>query len=102
MWYSNRADNTGNSKDYEHRYCKLVFGCPILERDDALFAEIFNDTIRHLDFERQVRAMRAIDVTKLFTVKQFTEYLHEVEQDCIANEIPIVHPSDLYYLAMGR
>lgn len=58
------------------RECKLVHGIPILRRDDEDFRHLYNKSILHnLTYEEKLRAMEWFPVTRLFSKKQFTEYL---------------------------
>lgn len=102
QWYRERAKQQGTTQDYEHRLCKLQYGCPILIADDADFAELFRRAIEPLDYEKRIAAMKYLPVTRLFKVRQMADYLTDIERDSAAKGIVLTHPEDLYWEAMGR
>lgn len=101
-WYKERAEQQCTTPDYEHRICKLRYGCPILMADDEDFARLFDRVVMSLDYEDRIKAMKYMPVTRLFNVKQMTEYLETIERESASAGIVLTHPLDVYEEAMGR
>ena len=77
------------------RECKLVHGIPILRRDDEEFRAMYNKTILHnLDYEEKLKAMEWFPVTRLFSKKQFSEYLDTIIREYSKQGISIVMPGE--------
>lgn len=77
------------------RECKLIHGIPILRRDDEEFRGMYNKTILHnLNYEEKLRAMEWFPVTRLFSKKQFSEYLDIVIQEYSKQGVSIVMPGE--------
>lgn len=97
------AEDKQNSKKYIENYCKLEFGVPILFRDDENFAKSWSAMSMHMTYQEQLDAMSILQVTRLFKVKQNTEYLEEMKRHYSEKEDSVYLPSgdDLYYEAMG-
>lgn len=100
-WHKERADFFHNTPDYEHRFCKLHYGCPILCAEDEDFLDYFVAVILPLPYEKQIKAMKHIDVTSLMTVKQFSEYLNTIEVETAKEGCILTHP-DEYMDALMR
>ena len=99
-WYGELAGHLGTTPEYEHRLAKLRYGCPLLIADDAEFADFYRRGIEPLDYESRVIAMQWFPVSRLFSVKMMTQYLHDMEHDSAARGIVLSHPDDLYHEAM--
>ena len=91
-WYSELGKHSGNGSKHERNYCKFTYGCEILARDDEQFAAFFENLINSYDYEACVDAMDFIQVTSLFNVKQFTEYLECIERYAGENGWILTHP----------
>jgi hypothetical protein len=101
-WLSVIADELGNTKEDVHYDLKGRILVRIYERDDLEYCEMIN-TIRKLRVTHKVQAaILARKIIKLTstttaTVKQFAEYLTEIERDMIGKGIILPHKEDLYY-----
>lgn len=98
IWCRDRGKSTGHGEEYERCYCKLTFGVPIMLRDKD-FAVAWFPYQAHT-YERQLSAMKIIDVTSLMSVAEFTEYLTKLQQDSHEHGIGISRPN-MYDEAMG-
>lgn len=107
MWVTIIADELGETKEDVHFDLRKRMLLPIYERDNQSYAEMLNSV-------RKVHQLGAKDVAKIqanfiinetsttdATVKQFTEFLKEIERDSISKGIVLPHPEDRYNLAMG-
>jgi hypothetical protein len=97
----------GWEKNDVHEYFKKTHLVPIYERDEPGFASMINAVrkvytdghrVEAKAMEKQIVKMTS---TTGATVKQFTEYLKDIEKDMISKGIPLPHPEDRYYSAMG-
>jgi len=83
MWYGEIAQQLGDTTSIDVRAeCKLVFGVPILRRDDAAFRAEYDRDFRPLPYEKKLRLFRLLDpaITSLMNVKQLTEYMDAMQQ----------------------
>ena len=62
-------------------YCKLHHGIPILRAEDAEFREFYGVSIKRLDYEQKLVAMKFLPVTSLMTKPQLSKYLEAVRSD---------------------
>jgi hypothetical protein len=106
MFFTDIAKHNGTDKRYEYNYYKDKFLVPIYERDDKQYAAMIQ-TLRNLYKDgHQQDAMflkeQIVDLTSTSraNVKQFTEFLKDIEHDAGSKQIPMRHPDD-YDLAMG-
>lgn len=101
-WYTERAGHIGTTHGYEHCYCKLEYGCPILIVDSNEFAEFYLAAIEPLEYEKKIEAMKYISITSIMNVTQMKQYLNDIDYESGRNGICLSHPEDLYLVAMGR
>ena len=103
VWYTyiSEAGERQESKLQVERYCKYTFGLPILKRDNEKFSEIWNHQSQFMTYEQCIDAMEFLPVTRLFTIKQNTEYLEEMKRHYQMAGIHLPSADDLYYEAMG-
>ncbi len=94
---------TGNGEQYERLYCKYEFGCPILLADDkdGAFTTFYETLINTLEYEQLVDSMEFVDITKLFKVGQFQDYLVAIEQYAAKNQYALMTDNDLRSEAFG-
>jgi hypothetical protein len=97
----------GWEKNDVHEYFKKTHLVPIYERDEPEFAAMINAVRKVYTDGHQVEAktmekhiVRMTSTTGA-TKEQFTEYLKDIEKDMISRGIPLPHPEDRYYSAMG-
>lgn len=105
-WYKERGEQNGNGAHYERLFCKFMYGCPRMieqeaESDESVFTDFYEKLIERYDFEECVNAMEVVEVTSMFKVKTFVNYLNIVEGESINNGIHLTHPDDSYWEAMG-
>ena len=107
-WLTIIATELGTSKEDEHFRFKREILIHIYERDDYEFAEML-ESVRnvHKSGMKEEAIVLSYQIVKLVstttaTVKQFSEYLTDIERDSTDKDIRLPHPEDLYYNAMGR
>ncbi len=106
LWITVIADEWGWEKNEVHKYFKKEHLVKIYERDEEGYAMM-------LESVRKVHRLGMVDVartqfayilkntsTTSADVKQFTEYLKDIEKEMIGKGFPLPHPSD-YWRAMG-
>lgn len=106
-WLTVIGNEYGVSKDDVHEDLKRRFLVSIYERDDLQYCEMIM-TLRKMytqgykeDSKKLHDQVVRLTSTTNATVKQFAEYLTEIERDAASNDIALPHPEDLYNPAMG-
>lgn len=100
LWIKIRGTVTGHGDIHERQTCKLLYGVPILRRDDEDFERIWSETFEMLPYENQLALMDLLPVTRLMKVKQFAELLDVIDRESAAAGIVLPKPDDLYYAAL--
>jgi hypothetical protein len=79
--------------------CKLHFGVPILRAENEAFRQSYDRTMRPLDYETKLAAMKNLDipVTRLMTVKQMTAFMDEVQRHWSGLGFRLTDPAALRY-----
>lgn len=109
IWITHIAGETGEPKIDVHRRMKKTHLIPIYMADpDSGMAETVA-TIREVHaqgMKKQAKLLadKVVDLvsTNDADVKQFTEYLNEIERESISRGIYLVHPEDIWREAMGN
>lgn len=102
-WYAELGKQSGNGKEDERNHCKWHYGLPILlQRDDEHIHRFYQTLVDKLTYEERVAAMEYTDVTRLFNVKEFAEYLRSIERYAADMGYHLTRPEDAYDEAMGR
>lgn len=106
-WLTHIAEKRGETKDALHFYYKEKFLVNIFERDDKEYAAMIQ-TIRNIwkqggkqDAELLHKNIVRLTSTTDANLKQFKEYLTDIEHDSISKGLPLPHKEDIYYSAMG-
>lgn len=108
MWLTIIGNERGETKDDMHLEYKEKFLVYIYERDDPEYAEMI-EAVRKvyragMKTEAKQLQKQIIELTSTTraNVKQFTEYLNDIERDAFKMDIILPHPKDRYPLAMGK
>lgn len=105
-WVGAIADDLGETKEDVHFDLRRRMLCPIYIRDDPGYSEMILalKRVQSLGAEKEVRILGRHIIEETSTtkanVKQFTEYLQEIERDCASKNIPLPYPEDLYNEAL--
>lgn len=78
--------------------CKLMFGVPILRRENDAFRLEYDRHIKHLPYETKVALMKepiSLPITSIMTTRQKTDYLDEVRRHFSEQGIILTNPEDL-------
>jgi len=101
------AGERGETKDAMHTEYRRRFLVHIFERDDSDYAAMI-DAVRKVHKagmveESKFMANQIVELTSTTKagVKQFAEYLRDIEQDAVEKGIYIPRREDIYYEAMG-
>ena len=106
-WLTILANEYGDSKEDRHFYYKGKFLVHIFMRDDESYLEMITAiklvkkqgmTAEYESLKKQVIKMTS---TTDCSVKQFSEFLNEIEKHAVSIGVGFVN-DDLYYEAMGR
>ena len=93
LWASEAAGQLGDRTAEEiQREWKLRHGVPILREDSAEFRATYDRLIRPLLYEQKVEAMRFIEVTSVFKVRQMVRFLDAVQRECAEQGIKLTDP----------
>lgn len=63
------------------RHCKLIYGVPILRRDDEVQNYVFSQTIDKGNYEQKLKMMDAFAVTSIMNTAQLSEMIECMMQD---------------------
>lgn len=103
MWVTVIGNEIGMTKEEVHEDLKRRMLVPIYERDDLLYCEMIQ-SLRKLytqGFKEDAQKLHAhivrLTSTTNATVKQFAEYLTEIERDMAGKGIYLPHPEDQYF-----
>jgi hypothetical protein len=107
MWVTVVSNEIGLTKEEVHEDLKKRMLVPIYERDEPGYCEMVNslrklytEGFREESKELHKQIVRLTSTTSA-TVKQFAEYLTEIERDMVGRGIFLPHPEDRYYEAIG-
>lgn len=102
-WYTHirEAGDRQETKQEVENYCKYTFGVPILQRDNQRFDEVWHNQSSLMTYEQRLDSMEFLPVTRLFNIKQNTEFLEEMKKHYQAAGIYLPSGDDLYFEAMG-
>ncbi len=79
MWMKEAADQLHEYRPEEYRaICKLTIGIPILRGEDQEFRELYDKTVKRLNYEDKVALMDWFPVTSLMSTGQKKLYLDDV------------------------
>ena len=76
--YTMISQQTGNPRPKIVNYCKYTFGMPILLLDDVEQANLWRRMMRMLTIEERYRSMEHVAVTRLFNVKECSDYIEQL------------------------
>jgi hypothetical protein len=82
-WFTDISRQKEDETHEEVRaYCKLHFGVPILRAENEAFRQSYDRTMRPLDYETKLEAMKEMDlpVTRLMTAKQMRAFMDEMQR----------------------
>jgi len=71
----------------------------LVDNDDD-FAAFYMKVLQPHTFVDQMEIIRYVPVTSLMSVKQFAEYLTDVDNASASVGIALPHPEDIYYEAI--
>lgn len=99
-WYQDAARQLGDQTPAEARAeCKVVFGAPILCRDNERFRASWGSLRERFTHEEILRFVEQTELpmTSIMTVKQMTEYLDSVQRHWTTQGIRLTDPEALKY-----
>lgn len=97
-WFREVADYRQDVTDKEVKAeCNLLFGVPILCRDDDEWRLMWEYIAKSLNYEFQIKLIRRskIPITSEMTMKQLNEYMTEMEREYAM--VNLTNPEDLRY-----
>lgn len=95
LWIKEAAEQLGDRTIEELRAeMKLVYGVPILRRDEPKFKAVYDKHIRRLPYPEKLEMMRVMDwpVSRLMSVSQLTEYLDAISRHFLERGVALTDP----------
>lgn len=99
-WFSDIARQMeGETHEDVRAFCKLHFGVPILRAENDAFRQSYDRTMKALDYETKLAAIKAFDlpVTRLMTGPQMTAFMDEMQRHWLGLGFSLTNPDDLKY-----
>jgi len=96
MHYAQIAAELGDTTEVEVRAeCKLIFGVPILRRDDPAFKADYDATFKPLPYETKRKMFEVLDpaITSKMNTKQLGEYMDAMMQHFAEAGVRLIDPS---------
>lgn len=75
-------------------YCKLHHGVPILRAEDEEFKSFYDASIKGMDYERKLLAMKYLPVSSLMTKPQLSAYLEAIQADFMRRGVRLSFPEE--------
>lgn len=98
-WVAQIAAETGDTQAETKAECKLRFGLPIMERDNARWVEKWQPLYAPLPYMMRLRLFEAIPLTSQFTTRQMSEFMDAVQREYRAQGVPLIDPEARKYEA---
>jgi hypothetical protein len=76
-------------------YCKLTFGVPMLIAENNKFREAYEGSIDCMSYERQLKIMEILPVTRLMTTRQLNQYLEAMKDYFDKAGLVLMFPDEL-------
>lgn len=99
VWYSQIGAETGQAPIEAKAQCKLDFGLPIMERDRPDWVAKWSPLYKPLPYAMRLRLFEAIPLTSLFTTRQMSEFMDEVQRRYRSMGINLIDPEAMRYEA---
>lgn len=96
-WFGEIAAHLGDTTTNEVKADKnLIYGKPILMRDDPEWASVFGYLFDALSLPAKLKAIRVLDVpfTRRMNVPQLNEYMDQLVRDTALDGIHLTIPED--------
>lgn len=96
-WFEEIAAHRGDETAGDIKAdCNLIYGKPILMRDDPEWAAVFGYLFDRLDYEKKRKAVRVLDVpfTRRMNVSQLCEYMDEMQRDFLSEGVRLTIPEE--------
>ncbi len=97
-WHTEAAQQLKDESAEDKRaYCKLVYGVPIRRENDEVFKDIYDKTIRPLEYEQKLEIMKVpidLPVTRDMKVKEMKEYLDQIYQFYTGLGVKLTEPQE--------
>ena len=97
-WHTEAAQQLKDESAEDKRaYCKLVYGVPIRRENDEVFKDIYDKTIRSLEYDQKLEIMKVpidLPVTRDMKVKEMKEYLDKIYQFYTGLGVKLTEPQE--------
>lgn len=101
LWFTEIARATHEDMMDVKAQCNMIYGRPILLRDDPEWAATFSAILHPLPYATALQAVKVLDVpfTRRMKVKQLSEYMDAMQRDYRAQGIRLTDPEARKYEA---
>jgi hypothetical protein len=94
-WFGEISAHRGDTTMHEVKAeCNLIYGRPILLRDNPEWGAVFEYLFKALPHDKKLKAIRLLDVpfTRKMKVKQLTEYMEQMQRDALNEGVVLTDP----------
>lgn len=94
-WFTEIANWQGDKSPADVKAeCNLIYGRPILARDDEAWNAVFGYIFDALSYPAKVKAIRTLDIpfTRKMGIKQLSEYMDQMGRDYREQGVPLTDP----------
>ncbi|EJF91643.1 hypothetical protein [Bartonella tamiae] len=98
QWVNDLAPQLGEPSEDVRAMFKLEYGVPILRNENEAFKAEYDAIIMPMPYEAKSRLMKVpfdFSVTRLMTVKQYTQFLDNIYRDFTGRGYILTNPDDL-------
>ena len=98
LWFTEIAEQTGQTVEEARAYCKLHIGVPILRAENEIFRVEYDEVIRPMAYETKMRLMGGafdFSVTRRMTVAQAQQYLDGIQKFAAEQGIILTSPEQV-------
>jgi hypothetical protein len=96
-WFSQIADEYGDTTAAIKAECKLRFGLPIMEAERPEWVAEWQPLYSPLPYRAQIKLFECIPMTSKMTVKQMSAFMEAVQKEYRAQGIDLIDPEARKY-----
>lgn len=96
LWYSEIAQQSGETPAEVKARCKLTHGVPILRQHEE-FEAFYQAALAPLDYETRLEAIKYVDITSIMTVREMNQYMDSVFNEHSRQGYSLTVPDDRRY-----
>jgi hypothetical protein len=94
-WYQQIGSETGETQAEVKGQCKLMYGLPIMERDNGAWVEEWYPFYGPLPHVMRAKLFQVLPLTSLLTTRQMAEFMDAVQKEYRGQGIELIDPEAL-------